>query len=151
MGFLFTQTTIVSAQCPIKEQIMNSGEDDNKQEQAKPADPTTRTLIIFYDKAKGNKPLLKAIKQNNCTLTYKYKEFNGVAIKVRDGWDIDKAIAYFKGVKGVLSVGKTALCNCNSTITHRNKTKGQVKTYTRYNLTFTYYAEPTLHHRFFWD
>ena len=40
---------------------MNGGEDDNKQEQAKPADPTTHTLIIFYDKAKGNKPLLKAI------------------------------------------------------------------------------------------
>lgn len=109
MGFLFTQTTIASAQCPIKEQIMNSGEDDNKQEQAKPADPTTRTLIIFYDKAKGYKPLLKAIKQNNCTLTYKYKEFNGVAIKVRDDWDIDKAIAYFKGVKGVLSVGKNGV------------------------------------------
>ena len=41
MGFLFTQTTIASAQCPIKEQIMNGGEDDNKQEQAKPADPTS--------------------------------------------------------------------------------------------------------------
>ena len=48
---------------------------------------------------------MKAIKTSACTVLYKYKESNGVAIKVREGWDIDKAIAYFKGVKGVLSIG----------------------------------------------
>ena len=92
MGFLLVQSTTAMAQCPIKE--VSSA----------PA-LASYTLVIFFDKKKGSKPLMKAIKTSACTVLYKYKESNGVAIKVREGWDIDKAIAYFKGVKGVLSIG----------------------------------------------
>ena len=37
---------------------------------------------------------------------YNYKNFSGVAIKLPKGWDIDKAIAYFKKIKGVTTVNK---------------------------------------------
>ena len=62
-------------------------------------------LLVQSTAAMAQCPIKKAIKTSACTVLYKYKESNGVAIKVREGWDIDKAIAYFKGVKGVLSIG----------------------------------------------
>jgi len=37
---------------------------------------------------------------------YNYKNFSGVAIKLPKGWDIDKAIVYFKKIKGVTIVNK---------------------------------------------
>lgn len=106
MGFLLVQPTTAMAQCPIKERIMNGeGEADSTSQVRSAPALSSYTLVIFFDKKKGSKPLMKAIKTNACTILYKYKESNGVAIKVREGWDIDKAIAYFKGVKGVLSIG----------------------------------------------
>ena len=108
MGLLFIQSTTASAQCPIKEQIMNSdsGSSASRTEQNS---PTSHTLIIFYDKKTGNKPLMKAIKKQGCTLLYKYKEFSGVAVKVDEKHDVDKAIADFKKVKGVTSVNKDGI------------------------------------------
>ena len=63
----------------------------------------------LFDKKTGNKPLLKAIKKQGCTLLYKYKEFSGVAVKVDEKHDVDKAIADFKKVKGVTSVNKDGI------------------------------------------
>ena len=71
--------------------------------------PVSHTLIIFFDKKTGSKPLLKAIKKQGCTLLYKYKEFSGVAVKVDEKHDIDQAIADFKKVKGVTSVNKDGI------------------------------------------
>jgi len=116
MGLLFIQSTTASAQCPIMEQIMNGddNEDDNgegleKAQRESEKNPVSHTLIIFFDKKTGNKPLLKAIKKLGCTLLYKYKAFSGVAVKVDEKHDVDKAIADFKKVKGVTSVNKDGI------------------------------------------
>lgn len=111
-GLLFIQSATVSAQCPIKEQIMNGDDEGEGLAKAKRESrliPVSHTLIIFYDKKTGNKALMKAIKKQGCTLLYKYKEFSGVAVKVDASHDIDKAIADFKKVKGVTSVNKDGI------------------------------------------
>ncbi len=71
--------------------------------------PVSHTLIIFFDKKTGNKPLLKAIKKQGCTFLYKYKEFSAVAAKVDENHDVDKAIAELRKVKGVTSVNKDGI------------------------------------------
>ena len=112
MGLLFIQSTTASAQCPIKEQIMNGddgGEGLEKANRERDKTPVSHTLIIFFDKKTGNKPLMKAIKKQGCTFLYKYKEFSGVAVKVDEKHDIDKAIAEFRKVKGVTSVNKDGI------------------------------------------
>ena len=116
MGLLFIQSTTASAQCPIMEQIMNgddnedhNGEGLEKAQRESEKNPVSHTLIIFFDKKTGNKPLLKAIKKLGCTLLYKYKAFSGVAVKVDEKHDVDKAIADFKKVKGVTSVNKDGI------------------------------------------
>ncbi len=112
VGFLLVQSTTAMAQCPIKEQIMN-GDDEGKglekERREREKTSVSHTLIIFFDKKTGNKPLLKAIKKQGCTLLYKYKEFSGVAVKVDEKHDVDKAIADFKKVKGVTSVNKDGI------------------------------------------
>ena len=112
MGLLFIQSTTASAQCPIKEQIMNGddgGEGLEKAKRESEKNPVSHTLIIFFDKKTGNKPLLKAIKKQGCTLLYKYKEFSAVAAKVDEKHDVDRAIAEFRKVKGVTSVNKDGI------------------------------------------
>lgn len=66
------------------------------------------TLIIWYDASgKSNKKtLLKAVKDYKAEVIYDYKTFNGIAIKIPDGTDINSAITYFKKVKGVLQVNR---------------------------------------------
>ena len=106
------QSTTAMAQCPIKEQIMNGddeGEGLEKERREREKTSVSHTLIIFFDKKTGNKPLLKAIKKQGCTLLYKYKEVSGVAVKVDENQDIDKAIADFRKVKGVVSVNKDGI------------------------------------------
>lgn len=72
---------------------------------SKTHDATSRfTLIIFYDKIVGNKPLLRAVKKYNANLLYVYKNFNGVAISLPSSIKEATAINYFKQIKGVLSV-----------------------------------------------
>ena len=60
MGLLFIQSTTASAQCPIKEQIMNGddgGEGLEKAKREREKTPVSHTLIIFFDKKTGNKQL----------------------------------------------------------------------------------------------
>ena len=102
VGFLLVQSTTAMAQCPIKEQIMNGddeGEGLEKERREREKTSVSHTLIIFFDRKTGNKPLMKAIKKQGCTLLYKYNE----------NQDIDKAIADFRKVKGVVSVNKDGI------------------------------------------
>ena len=87
----------------------DGGEGLEKAKREREKTPVSHTLIIFFDKKTGNKPLLKAIKKQGCTLLYKYKEFSGVAVKVDEKHDVDQAIADFKKVKGVTSVNKDGI------------------------------------------
>lgn len=72
------------------------------------------TLIIWYNH-KYKKKLLKAIKKYKAEIIYDYKNFNGVAIKIPEGKDIDKAQKHFQKVKGVLSVNRDQIMNIQST------------------------------------
>lgn len=79
---------------------MGSGEDESD------AANNNHTLIIYFDKTKGNKALMKAIQKKGCAVLYEYKNLNGIAVKTPDDWDIEKAAAYFSKVKGVTFVNK---------------------------------------------
>ncbi|WP_155941862.1 hypothetical protein [Prevotella sp. AGR2160] len=52
----------------------------------------------------GKQPLLKAVKAFKGDLVYDYQNFNGIAVTMPEGTDMDKAIDKFKKVKGVLTV-----------------------------------------------
>lgn len=107
VGFLFVQSTIASVQCPIKEQIMGSGDEDSSSAQA------SHTLIIYYDKVKGDKALMKAIEKKDCVILNEHKNLNRVTIKTPQGWDIEKAVAYFNKVKGVTAVNRNGISLLN--------------------------------------
>ena len=62
------------------------------------------TLIIMYDTEVGKEPLLAAIKQYQAEIIYDYSTIPGMAIRIPDGSNIHVAIAWFKKVKGVVSV-----------------------------------------------
>ena len=62
------------------------------------------TLIIMYDTEIGKEPLLAAIKEYQAEIIYDYSIIPGMAIRIPDGANIHVAIAYFKTVKGVVSV-----------------------------------------------
>lgn len=64
------------------------------------------TLIIMYDKAKGKKSLMRAIRKWKAQMLYDYKNFNGIAISLPTTCGEQEAIQYFRNVKGVLSVQK---------------------------------------------
>lgn len=66
------------------------------------------TLIIWYDASgkDSKKALLKAVKDYKAELIYDYKNFNGIAIRIPDGSNINDAITYFQKVKGVLQVNR---------------------------------------------
>ena len=64
------------------------------------------TLIIMVDTLVGKEPLYEAIKQYGATLKYDYNIIPGVAIRIPDGKTLRESIAYFKKVKGVVSVSK---------------------------------------------
>ncbi len=93
----------VSAQCPIMEQILNSGDEESTGAQK------NHTLIINYDEKKGDKALKKAIEKKDCEIVYDHKEFNSLTIKTPENWDIEKAIAYFNKIKGVTNVRKDGI------------------------------------------
>ena len=76
----------VSAQCPIMEQILNSGDEESTGAQK------NHTLIINYDEKKGDKALKKAIEKKDCEIVYDHK-----------------AIAYFNKIKGVTNVRKDGI------------------------------------------
>lgn len=62
------------------------------------------TLIIMYDTEVGKEPLLEAIKEYQAEILYDYSIIPGMAIRIPDGANIHVALAYFKEVKGVVSV-----------------------------------------------
>lgn len=61
-------------------------------------------LIIMYDKEIGKEHLLQAVKEYGAELLYGYSIIPGIAIKIPEGTDIQKAIAFFADVKGVTAV-----------------------------------------------
>ena len=61
-------------------------------------------LIIMYDKEIGKECLLQAVKEYGAELLYDYSIIPGIAIKIPEGTDIQKAIAFFADVKGVTAV-----------------------------------------------
>lgn len=61
-------------------------------------------LIIMYDKEIGKEHLLQAVKEYRAELLYDYSIIPGIAIKIPEGTDIQKAIAFFADVKGVTAV-----------------------------------------------
>ena len=65
---------------------------------------STNTLIIMYDVEVGKDPLLAAVKELGAEILYDYNIIPGMAVRIPDGSDIQKAIVYFKQVKGVVSV-----------------------------------------------
>ena len=64
------------------------------------------TLIIMVDTLVGKAPLLQAIKDYGATLKYDYSIIPGVAILIPEGKTLQESIAYFKKVRGVVSVNK---------------------------------------------
>ncbi|MBQ6576863.1 MAG: hypothetical protein IJL91_03845 [Bacteroidales bacterium] len=62
------------------------------------------TLIIMYDTEVGKDPLLKAVEDYGATLKYDYSIIPGIAITLPEGAVMQKAIEYFKKVKGVVTV-----------------------------------------------
>lgn len=62
------------------------------------------TLIIMYDAEVGKEPLLKAVEGYAAEIIYDYSIIPGIAIRIPEGTDIHKAIAFFKEVEGVVSV-----------------------------------------------
>lgn len=70
-----------------------------------------KTLIIFYQGAKGKWRLLRAVKRYRATIIYQYCYMSGIAITIPDGKTLDESIAYFERVKGVVSVNKDHICH----------------------------------------
>ena len=64
----------------------------------------TNTLIIFYDPETGSERLMNAVREYGAKIVYEYRNFNGIAIKLPNGTDMEKAVSHFRMVKGVLSV-----------------------------------------------
>lgn len=80
--------TVIDNPLPVQEEI----------------DVSPNTLIIMYDTEAGKEPLLKAVEQYGAELIYDYSIIPGIAIRIPDGTDIHEAIAFFRKVKGVISV-----------------------------------------------
>ena len=62
------------------------------------------TLIVMYDENVGKEPLVEAVKSLNAEIIYDYNIIPGMAIRIPNGSEIHRWIAYFKSVKGVASV-----------------------------------------------
>lgn len=72
--------------------------------QYKTAEYSPNTLIVMYDTEVGKEPLVEAVKSSNAEIIYDYNLIPGMAIRIPNGSEINNWIAYFKSVKGVVSV-----------------------------------------------
>ena len=81
------------------------------------------TLIIMVDESVGKKPLYKAIKDYGATLIYDYNIIPGVAIRIPEGTTLEQGIAYFKKVKGVVSVSKDRITRLTDPVRPRLEVK----------------------------
>lgn len=62
------------------------------------------TLLVMYDPQADKEPLLRAIKKSGAQVIYDYHIIQGMAIRKPEKMSLDEAIAYFRGIKGVISV-----------------------------------------------
>ena len=75
-----------------------------------PADTHTiardRILILFYDDSVGVASLLHAVNAYPATLVHHYTMLHGMAIAIPADRDVSEAIAHFRALPGVTSVGR---------------------------------------------
>ena len=81
------------------------------------------TLIIMVSEDVGKEPLYKAIKDYGATLKYDYSIIPGVAILIPEGTTLEQGIAYFKKVKGVVSVNKDRITRLTDPVRPRLEVK----------------------------
>ena len=61
-------------------------------------------FLVMYDAEIGNEALLKAIKDYKVEIIYDYRMMNGMALKKPDDKTLEETMAFFRKVKGVVSV-----------------------------------------------
>ena len=61
-------------------------------------------FLVMYDADIGKEPLLKAIQDYKVEVIYDYRMMNGMALKKPDDRSLEETMAFFRKVKGVLSV-----------------------------------------------
>lgn len=66
----------------------------------------SRNLIIYYDPSVGKEKLLEAMEAYSAKLLYDYENLHGLAIEIPTSMSLEKAIAYFKKLDGVISVSR---------------------------------------------
>lgn len=81
------------------------------------------TLIIMVSEDVGKEPLYKAIKDYGAMLKYDYSIIPGVAILIPEGTTLEQGIAYFKKVKGVVSVNKDRITRLTDPVRPRLEVK----------------------------
>ena len=81
------------------------------------------TLIIMVSEEVGKEPLYNAIKDYGATLKYDYSIIPGVAIQIPEGTTLEQGIAYFKKVKGVVSVSKDRITRLTDPVRPRLEVK----------------------------
>ncbi len=87
------------------------------------AEYSPNTLIIMVSEDVGKEPLYKAIKDYGATLKYDYSIIPGVAILIPEGTTLEQGIAYFKKVKGVVSVNKDRITRLTDPVRPRLEVK----------------------------
>ena len=76
----------------------------NNQQQFSPTN-----LIITVDNTIGKEHLKKAIEEYHAEILYDYNIINSMAIKIPEDKNIEKAIEFFKKVKGVIGVERDGI------------------------------------------
>ena len=65
---------------------------------------SSTVFLVMYDVEIGKEPLLKAIKDYEVEIIYDYRMMNGMALKKPDDKTLEETMAFFRKVKGVVSV-----------------------------------------------
>ena len=73
-------------------------------ENASVAEHSPDVFLVMYDAEIGKEPLLKAIKDYDVEIIYDYNIITGMALKKPEGKSLEEMMAYFKKIKGVVSV-----------------------------------------------
>ena len=68
------------------------------------ADHSPDVFLVMYDVEIGKEPLLKAIKDYKVEIIYDYRMMSGMALKKPDDKTLEETMAFFRKVKGVVSV-----------------------------------------------
>ena len=61
-------------------------------------------FLVMYDAEIGKEPILKAIKDYKAEIIYDYNMINSMALKKPDDKSLEETMAFFRKVKGVVSV-----------------------------------------------